>query len=222
MNIKSTLVCVAALFNAVASQAATTAVNIDFTTYSQGTAISNLDGVSFGLSNTLDGASLGTPAINDTIRLVSTYDEDWSLIGIVPTHFIGLSNSTTGVQGNPTSHILSFAFDGLASDVSFSFNNFGDSGRTRNNTNVTVFSTDGISTVDLSQSFDGQIFSLSGLSNISKLVFNNNTQNSIPPWLFSISTLKATVVSAVPEPSSAAMLGLGLMALIAVRRRNFY
>jgi hypothetical protein len=222
MNIKSTLVCVAALFNAVASQAATTAVNIDFTTYSQGTAISSLDGVSFGLSNTLDGPSLGTPAINNTVKNVYV-GEDYDGYSIYRNiNFIGLSNSTTGVQGNPTSHILSFAFDGLASDVSFSFNNFGDGGHTRNNTNVTVFSTDGISTVDLSQSFDGQIFSLSGLSNISKLVFNNNTQNSIPPWLFSISTLKATVVSAVPEPSSAAMLGLGLMALIAVRRRNFY
>jgi hypothetical protein len=223
VKLKTTLVCVAALFHAVASQAAAplTNVNLDFTTALPGSSVSVLDGVSFSLYNDLNSPALSaTPKINklDIAQYVYDPDEGEEIFkGYLPAN--GVSNSSTGLASS-TSHILSVVFDGLANGVSFTFNNQGQSSP-GTGTNVTVYSSSGSSTIALGQSFNGTSFNLLAYTDVSRLVFNNNTQGNTN-WLFSISSLHATVVSAVPEPTSAAMLGLGLMALIAVRRRNFY
>ena len=82
-------------------QAQAAAVNIDFSHYAPGTAISSLQGVTFAVEG--NGPN-GTPEI-------SFWGNN------------GLSNSTSGDY--PTGNILDFKFAGKASDIAFAFENYG-------------------------------------------------------------------------------------------------
>jgi hypothetical protein len=174
-------------------------VNINFQSYPFLTPISSLDGVTF---STFGGPGpAGTPAISSA---------DWGNNG--------LSNSLSGDY--PTDQILQFTFDGLASNITFNFDNYGSSSSGRGDSFVQAFDSGGnLLETDFIANLQSQSFTLSA-SGISYIQFNNNTGGT-DSWLFDIGSLHATV-SAVPEPSTWAMMLLGFCGLgfLAYRRRN--
>jgi hypothetical protein len=182
------MIATLALTLVYASAAQATIVDVNFRDYSVGTAFTTqIAGVSFSVMGG-PGPS-GAPVI-----------DGWGNNG--------LSNSTTG--NYPTASILDIRFDGLASNVSFNFENYGRG--------IGSFFTafDSIGNVLETGSVDGSGFFSLAASGISDLQLNNNSTRS---WLFDISTLRATV-STVPEPGSLALLGLGLTGLAYSRKRK--
>ena len=185
------------LFSALPVAGATT---IDFQTYATGTALTSLDGITFSLVGGPD--SSGPPLIG--------YDDD-------PPR--GLSNSTN--PGYPTATILDFSFSSPVSGVSFYFNNYSDNGLSY----YQAFGASGnlLASGDLSSEdgLENNILSVSGIKN---LQFNNG-EGGAASWYFAVPSVTFTGGSAVPEPSSWAMMmlgfaGLGLAGYRASRRTS--
>jgi hypothetical protein len=183
------LVVATAFFAGLGSANATT---IDFQSYVDGTAISSLGGITF---STYGGPGPGgTPVIG--------------LSSFAPG---GLVNSTVTSSYNnyPTSAILDFNFNAPASNVSFYFNNQGDNGGTfysAYNAGGTLIETGLINTDQ------GGVSIVLSASGIKDLTFNNNTGGS-SSWVFDVPSITFTPGSAVPEPSTWAMMLVGFAAL---------
>lgn len=194
---------VAALLMAGAANAET--VNLDFSTYSAGTTLSALDGVSFDVSG--GPSASGAPAITN-----------WD------NH--GLSNSLSGEY--PTGTTLTFTFTtGLASDISFNFDNYGlpEGATGRGNSTYTAYGLNGsvLSSGSVIGTGGNDFYALTGLSDVYKLAFNNGANGSDTSfdgsWLFDVKTLSATI-SPVPEPETYALMGIGLLGLFATSKRK--
>ncbi len=178
---------------ASAAQAVTT---IDFTTLDKGP-ITSASGVTFSLGGGGDGsqtvANIGN-VFGDAIQSLNNgtyYDETFA--------------------DYPTRRQLTFTFDKLVTDVSFTFNNYGNG----NGTSYTIFDGDGdaINTVLIDQVNSFDLVTVSG-SGIKSLVIDNNDEFS---WQFGVGQLN---FSAVPEPATWAMMivGFGLVGGLARRR----
>ena len=184
----SILVASAIVFS---SSAFATIIDVNFRSYAAGTKISNqIDGVTF--------AVLGGPGPSGA-----------AAIGLG-----GLTNSTLGKT--PTGSILDLKFTGLANQVSFFFNNFGNSNTGSGATFYTAYDALG-SVLETGKVGGGGSFSLVS-TGIANLRFNNNT-NGASNWIFTLNSLKANV-SPVPEPETYALMGLGLVGLFAARRKK--
>ena len=194
---------VAALLVAGAANAET--VNLDFGSYSAGTTLSALDGVSFDVSG--GPSASGAPVI-----------DGWGNNG--------LSNSVSGEY--PTGTTLSFTFNtGLASDISFTFHNYGlpDTATGRGNSTYTAYGLNGgvLSSGSVMGTGSNDFYALTGLSGVYKLAFNNGANGADTSfdgsWLFDVKTLSATI-SPVPEPETYALMGFGLLGLFAASKRK--
>jgi hypothetical protein len=188
--ITSLFVIVAATSAAHASEI----VNINFDTYAPDTRITSLPGVTFSLIG--GPATIGAPVI-----------DTWGNNGI--------SNTTTGVY--PTAQILNVLFSGPASDVSFTFDNYGSA----NGSFYTAFNAEGdVLATGSVQNLEGGPSSLVNIaaSGITDLQFNNNTGGR-SSWLFDVGSLHADVGS-VPEPGTLALLGIASLGLGLLRRRK--
>lgn len=183
----------AAMF--VASTAAAAPVSINFGNYASGTAITNqIAGVSFSLMG--GPHSVGAPVVG----------------GFGGP---GLGNSAT--TDYPTAEILNVKFDGVAQNVSFTFNNYGWSTFGGGATFFSAFNTAGV-LLETGLVGGGGAFSLAS-SGIADLQFNNNTGGA-HNWLFTLDTLSAEVTANdVPEPASLALFGLGALGFAVSRRR---
>jgi hypothetical protein len=176
------------------------ATTIDFSGLANGTAVTNqYPGVVFSLQGGPD--SSGPPTTNN---------------------FSGeaLSNSTN--PDYPTASILNVAFSGPVSGLSFTFNNYDNSGGSAPTTFTAFNASDAVvSTGSLQFVNDfSQVNAVAG-SGIVDLQFNNN--NGGNSWYFAVQELTYTSsVSAVPEPSTWAMMLLGFAGLgfMAYRRKS--
>ncbi len=173
-------------------------VNIDFQTYAPLSSVPTAQGVSFSVSGGPGPAG----------------------IPVTEEFQYGLSNSTTGYF--PTSNYLDFAFQGLASNVSYTFNNFGDGGVDGvGYTFATYFGANGV--VLGTQELAGAVTQLISVdySDIAAIRFDNNSDGRAS-WLFSVSSLTADVspASEIPEPDSFALVLAGLVALTYLSRRS--
>mgnify|MGYP003408176808 CR=1 FL=1 len=179
----------------VASTAAAAPVSINFGNYASGTAITDqIPGVSFSLMG--GPHSAGAPVTG----------------GFGGP---GLGNSTT--TDYPTAEILNVKFDGVAKDVSFTFDNWGTRFSGAGATFFSAFNSSG-ALLETGLIGGGGSFSLSS-SGIADLQFNNNT-GGYSSWLFVLNTLDADVTNAVPEPASLMLFSLGALGFAASRRRK--
>jgi hypothetical protein len=178
----------------VGTFAQATTVAVDFANYPVGTAFTNqIPGVTFGLMG--GPGSHGAPVI-----------DDWGSNG--------LSNSDTGDY--PTAAILDVSFAGLASKVTFNFDNYDHEDAGTGATFFSAFDSAG-TLLETGRIGDGGFFELVS-TGIADLQFNNNS-GGIDSWLFDLKTLNADV-SAVPEPATSTMLlaGLGLVGFMTRRK----
>ncbi|MBV8667436.1 MAG: PEP-CTERM sorting domain-containing protein [Burkholderiaceae bacterium] len=188
-------VTLAALIGTTCSLACAAPISIDFTGFAGDTPISSMDGLTFAVEGGGPGPN-GTPA---------TLASNWG--GGNGSSYGGLSNSVNGDY--PTGPILDVMFNGLASNVSFTFNNIGDSGTfVQALSGSTVIETDSIGTLNVAP------FTMSS-SGITELQFNNNTGGN-SDWIFAVGSLSANV----PEPASMLLVGLGMAGLAFSRRRQ--
>ena len=192
--------CLAAMSFAFAmGNAAATAININFSKYALGTAVTNqVAGVTFSLMGASN--SVGAPVI-------SNY-EGFGLIG--------LSNSISGDY--PTAEILDMKFSGATSNISFTLDNIGDNtgyGVLGSGTYYSAFDANGL-LLETGVTGPGGAFTLNA-SGVFDLQINNDS-GSEHDWIFTVGALNATV-SDVPEPASLALLGLGLVGAAVARRK---
>lgn len=124
----------------------------------------------------------------------------------------GLWNSTDGPV-YATNTILRVDFDKDVTGVSWTFDNEGSKATTFTlyDASLNVLAS-GLNNTN----GDFQNYSFLGLNNVRRIEWGNNGND----WLFALGRLEYTV-SAVPEPSTAALFGIGLLAaFIGVRRRS--
>lgn len=160
------------------------AISVDFSSYADGTPLSSVNGITLSL--------VGGPGPT----------------GVPVTGFGGVTNSTTGAY--PTATVLDFTFASSVSNVSFTFDNLGtgDTGG-RGDSLFRAFDANGklLETGSLNDA-SGDTFSLTS-SGIRELQFDNRTGGD-DNWIFAVDTIQATTTAQTPEPSSLALLGLGI------------
>jgi len=190
----------------VGAHAAT--VNIDFSIYTPGSSLASADGVAFSLSGGPDGVG-GSPTIS-TENVGAQRDA-----GL-------LTNSRFG--GNtPTTTILEFTFDALASNVSFFYNNggrgtaseIGDSYYEAFDEVGGLLETGSLNPVDPGDAHATLEHTLTA-SGIRSIQFNNASDGT-ESWWFGVASLSATTV---PVPASVWLFGSGLLGLIGIAKRK--
>jgi hypothetical protein len=175
-------------------------ITIDFKTYSAGTAVTNVNGVTFSLLGGPD--SSGAP-----------------LIGPANGIPMGLSNSSN--SGYPTANILDVAFGTPVSGLSFYFNNFGFNAFYHGSYFEAFDSTHNLlASGDLSTQ-DGNENNIVLANGIADLQFNNGmaSWSSTSSWYFAVPSITFDPV-AIPEPAGLAIFGAGVAGLGLLRRHR--
>ncbi len=190
-------IAVAAATLAALCSANASTVNVDFSGYAHGTALTSLNGVNFSLVGGQDAG--GAPTID-------AFDDN------------GLLTNTRYAGDYPTANILKFTFDQAVTDVSFTFDNEGYSDSGRGHSSFTAFDASG-NVLDTMYDTTGSFttYSFGDTTGIKSIEFNNGTGGT-DSWWFGVHSLSA--VTAVPEPTDAALFlaGLGLVAAAARRK----
>jgi hypothetical protein len=174
------------------------ATTINFSGLANGTTVTTqYAGVVFSLAGGPD--SSGSPTI-------------WNYAGAA------LANSNN--SDYPTANILNVAFSAPVSNLSFTFDNYTNSGGGAATTYTAYNAADDVvATGNLQEAgavsggFD--LFTVAG-SGITDLQFNNN--NGEDSWYYAVQTISYT--GGVPEPSTWALMLMGLAGLGAVARRQ--
>ena len=186
----------AALVLLVASGGLATADTINFSSYATGTAITNLDGITFSLIGGPD--SSGPPLIG--------YDD------AQPT---GLTNSTN--PDYPTANILDFKFSGPVSGVSFTFNDYGSDPYGSGSYYQAFAGATLLEQGNVTGSDGSTVFTLTA-SGITDLQFANGTGGS-NSWYFAVPMITFTAAS-VPEPATFTMFGIGIVGVAGYQWRQ--
>jgi len=186
------------------------AVDIDFTTIPAGTQISTQylsQGVWFETFDPSGNTSYpgygGAPAIGGF---------NWASVPGYP----GLTNSPTGAY--PTAEYLIINFTNAASNVSFTFDNWGNG----NGTYYNAYDSGGVvvntARLDGNPAYD-DFFSVTVGSNVSYIWIDNVWSATYGSnWIFAVGNLSYTETG-VPEPSTLLLLGSGLLGLVAFRKK---
>jgi hypothetical protein len=191
---------------------------VDFSNYAEGMQVSSVGSLSFeaiDVYGTTLGATPGsvlTPATNSAWNGTSCNGD------------CALTNSPTGVY--PTTEQLAILFNGGASDVSFTFNNWGGSDGPGNagDTQLSVYGSSGLLyTDDLGQNSDydygfGTV-NVTG-SGITEIVLDNDA-GADNGWEFGVQSITYSGASETPEPGTFTLLGTGMVGIATMLRRRF-
>ena len=167
---------------------------VDFSSYADGTPIASVNGITLTLIG--GPGPTGTPV----------------------TNYGGVTNSTTGSY--PTTNVLDFTFASPVSNVSFTFDNLGDGFvGGRGDSFFQAFDSNGKLLESGSLNGASQTaFSLAS-SGIHDIKFDNHTGGE-DSWIFAVNSIQATSTVQTPEPSSLALLGLGVAGAAGYRWRR--
>jgi hypothetical protein len=184
---------IAALGVAAAAPLVAQATTINFSDYAN-TYLSSADGVSFSLDPGYAVNGLGTTPF---VNAFGNPDQ--------------IANSANGGE-YPTSDTLTFTFSAPTSNISFSFDNYGESGEGRGDSSYAAYNASDVlvSSGDLGLCNEC-VIDVAG-SGITTLVFNNGTGDPTggESWLFGVDYV---TFGAVPEPAAWALMMLGLGAI---------
>tara|TARA_R110000787_G_scaffold221595_3_gene330340 strand:+ start:14555 stop:15166 length:612 start_codon:yes stop_codon:yes gene_type:complete len=168
---------------------------IDFSGFADGTPITTVSGVTFSMN--------GGPGTATTPSAVCVF-------GDCP---VALANSDT--NDYPTNTFLNAVFDGTASNVRFTFNNFGSG----NGSFYSAFDSVGglldTGVIDTSNDYVNFI-DVTG-TGIKTLTWSNNSTDS---WIFGVGALEFDALGAVPEPATWAFMIFGFGAIGGAMRRQ--
>ena len=192
MNLKLCIFSIVCCMFASVSNAAS--YDYNFGVLPSGTHVTTLPGVTFSLGG--GGVTAGSPTVTDG----------------------GLTNSS--VEGYPTADWLVADFNSPVDNVSFNFDNQGDNS-SHGGTTWSAFSSNNVLLGSGSlATANGGLYSLLGLSGISRIVWDNNLTDGRKNWIFVVKTLKFNEVSAVPLPPAALLFAPALLGFLGLRRKT--
>jgi len=169
---------------------------IDFTVFPYSTPVTTVDGVTFALDGLPD--SSGVPS---------------TLSSFYAPFTVTLDNTNSG--GYPTANSLDVTFSSPVNDLSFNFWNYG----TAAPSSYSAYNSGGgvVATGSLQFATSSALINVAG-TGIKELVFDNNFGSS--SYQFGIGKISFAPISAVPEPTTLSLVGIGLAGLGFVRRRK--
>lgn len=192
----------AAIFCAAMITTPVVAATIDFSTVAPGTAITNqFSGLSFTLSG---NDRSGNPTVNN-------------LFGVQVA--LMNSNSTYASSFYPSAFLMTIDFATLASDLSFTFHNFGTEGLPGGSTYTALNSLGAVISSGSLEDIQGYSLITVAGSDIARLAISNGDRTE---WTFGIGQLTYTLApaGAVPEPAAWAMFIAGFGAVGTALRRS--